>query len=300
MKALQMLLLAISMPVIAQDHVAYILSVKGQPRIAASENLTLKTGMLLTENDSITIESGAAIRLLTRTGDIIESIRSIRIHVAADQKSRTAFVQQLFEQFKTVHAWVKEAKIKLTTSRSSGQQAVQLSYPRNTKLLASPAKLTWKAEAGSEGFDVTMRCYDNDYSLSEHTQSNEYPIPVPELEAGKKYYWTARYRDGDFTQTPPDAWFSVMTKEETEDFKKEKNLLDNIFQNETGSPAYRLIYVQLLLKHELYHEAKALLDEIPAKERPSAAYILYANVCDKMDLNREAQNALQLAQVTNP
>lgn len=270
--------------------IAIVVNVNGEVQRISSKNKKLKTGNVLSNNDSISLSKNATITLLEQDGRLVAYDRSFRLN---SQLVANTIVQKLIRQNAQIQNWIESArKTPKNNFRSQTDSEITMSYPRNTRLRKSPDQLSWKGPVKTDTeFGVSLRCYDNDFSYDEVTKSNSLRLGSDvSISPKRQYYWYVRDVHSELSEVPPAVWFYVLSPQELHNLELEKTTIMSIMKQDTLSVAYQLLYVNLLMSYELNDECLIVLDSI-CKTDPhnSVTQTFYAILFDKMEMINESQ-----------
>ncbi|MBL7961584.1 hypothetical protein JNL27_15225, partial [bacterium] len=245
----------------------------------------LKTGTILASKDSLFLGEKATITILEEDGKIATYSQSFRLE---GKSECDATLQKLLKQGIQSQNWIESAKKKPRNNfRSNTTDNISMVYPRNTRLRKLPEQLNWTilSKSGSE-YEVSIRCYENDFSYDQTTKSNSLNIGTDvSLSSGRQYYWFVRDVFSELSEVPSAVWFNVLDTKEIKKLEQERQTIASIMNNDTLSVAYKMLYANLLMSYELYDECKLLLDDLSKQDGHNyLLHTFYAIIYDKMDL----------------
>ncbi|MBL7994851.1 hypothetical protein JNM05_05715, partial [bacterium] len=238
-----------------------IISVSGDVRCVTSQLAILTTGTILASRDSLFLGEKATISILEEDGKITTYSQSFRL---AGKSECDPTLQKLLDQGIQSQAWIESAKKKPRNNfRSNTTDDISMVYPRNTRLRKLPERLNWTIVSKSDGeYEVSIRCYENDFSYDQITKSNSLTINSDaSLSTGKQYYWFVRDVFSELSEVPSAVWFYVLDAKEIKKLEQERQTLASIMNNDTLSVAYKMLYANLLMSYELYEDCKSILDD---------------------------------------
>lgn len=279
----------------AQSPAAVVLDVKGKCRLVTNgADKPVKNGMFVNSRDSLVIPPKGAVLLMDSLDRYITVSTSSAYIMPAGDADKTG---QFFREWLAARQWFEKTRKKgWDVLRSTSDQAVILNSPRNTRLFTMPLELTWTAKQSKRAFKISVRCYENDFSFKTSVRENRFTLPDDiGLEQGAQYFWTVQPERSDISQSPTPVWFSVLTADQRKAFDEESDILNLIMHKDTSSTAYRLLYANLLLKHQLFHDCRAVLDSVIATEpQNSAALMFYSRIMEQMDLPEKTKHYIEL------
>lgn len=279
----------------AQSPAAVVLDVRGKCRLIANgADKPVKNGMFVNSRDSLVIPPKGAVLLMDSLDRYITVITSSAYIMPAGESDKTG---QFFREWLAARQWFEKTRKKgWDVLRSSSDQAVILNSPRNTRLFTLPLELTWTAKQSKRAFEISVRCYENDFSFKKSVRDNRFTLPDDiGLEQGLQYYWTVQPERSDISQSPTPVWFSVLSADQRKSFDEESNVLNLIMDKDTSSTSYRLLYANLLLKHQLYHDCRITLERVLSTEPQNpAALMFYARIMEQMDLPEQTKQYIEL------
>lgn len=275
---------------------AMVIQINGDAFVVGSSKLKLKTGSILSPNDSVDMNRMSTLLILDSDGKIKEYNRSFKLSQAS---APNPIINKLILQGSRNQSWFKSAKSSVRNNlRSDTEAEITMVYPRNTRLRQAPDQLTWTTSSQSDSdFEVSLRCYENDFSYDEITKNNSLRLPSGiAIPSSRQYYWFVRNMHTELSEIPPAVWFNVLDQKENQKLQKEKQTIAEIMQNDTLSVAFQLLYVNLLMSYELYYDCKMILDKI-VKLDPSNSiiYTFYAAIYDKTDMLSESRKYIEYA-----
>ncbi len=281
----------------AQNPAAIVLDVKGTCRVSRSgAPVFIKKGMFVYENDSLNISAKGAVLLLDSLDRFITVKQSGRYLMP---ETENAEPRRFFQEWLAARQWFEKTRKKSWDGlRSSSGQEIMLKSPRNTRLRESPGSLNWTAKQGQPTVELSIRCYENDFSFRSTLRDNRFRITDElGLEKGQQYHWSVQPEKGDLTSAPVPVWFEIMTEQQKAQFTEEHILLKDIMARDTLSVAYSLLYAQLLHRHRLFQECRAELESLMKKEADHpVALMFYARIMDQMDLPEQTKRYIELTE----
>ena len=281
----------------AQSPAAVVLDVRGKCRLIANgADKPVKNGMFVNSRDSLVIPPKGAVLLMDSLDRYITVNQSKTYIMPVGDADKTG---QFFREWLAARQWFEKTRKKgWDVLRSSSDQAVNLNSPRNTRLFTMPRELTWTAKQSKRAFEISIRCYENDFAYKTSVRENRFSLPDDiGLEKGAQYFWTVQPERADISQSPTPVWFSVLSTDQKKVFDEESDVLNLIMNKDTSSTAYRLLYANLLLKHQLFHDCRTVLERVMATEpQNSAALMFYARIMEQMDLPEQTKHYIELTE----
>ena len=272
-----------------QEPAAIVLSVQGQ---AYFGNVSLCTGSVIRSGDSLRLSGKSQLRMLLRNGKVETQLRS---GVFRSSPLTDSTLQTIFASSENIDRWYQLISVQPKTSVRASEEALTLVFPRNSSLLDKPAKLSWQTELDGP-YECSLRCYEDDFSYdAECSQDNLVLMEDPFISEGKTYFWYARPLNTDLSALPPASWFKVLSQEDRTRLENELGLLTATLEADTASVAFKLLKCNILLNFELHHDVLTQLDEVLSVEPTNkVAHIYRALTCERMDLDMQSRNALQM------
>ncbi len=282
--------------VCAQSPAAVVLDVKGKCEIAKGEKpARIKKGMFLYELDSLVISKKGAVLILDSLDRFVQFDRSGKFVLT--RKTGDSGSGRFFREWVAARTWFDKSRNKKWDAlRSGGDYMIMLDSPRNTKLRKVPQTLSWSAKKLPETLELSVRCYDNDYSFKKEIKGSPFNAAGElEIEPGPQYFWTVQNAKTDISSAPAVVWFSVMPAGEAAALEQETMLLKAIMRSDTVSAAYQLLYAGLLQQYSLFEECRTVLDAVLALEpNHSVALMFYARLMEQMDLPEQTKRYIEL------
>jgi hypothetical protein len=286
--------------IFGQDASAVVVDLKGEARCYRGTELRLRIGSALFDNDSITLSKNSSLILLTNEGKHLTVDRSVRWNIKV--KSQSLISLLIARQCEQTEWLAGISKNSQNNKRSGSDPEILMLFPRNTALFEPPNKLTWKIkEKRSEKTEVSLRCYENDFSFDESSNGDSLDLkPVTVLSRGQQYFWYARDASAELSDIPPAVWFKILTHDQIVKLETDKKTIATILNQETESVSFKLLYANLLISHELYYDCKRFLDRLPAAERENQMIdTFYAVLYDKMELPDESRKYIEYSEHRN-
>ncbi len=278
-----------------------IVGVTGDVTVVQSgKAVPAQIGRMIVPDDSIALKPPATVTVLDANGSqqiFVKPFRAKEAIQAAGVASN--FAAQLIEQHQQSRQWLAAAGKSLSNTIRSEMKAtpIELIFPRNTKLLEPPTCLKWKSSDQAENYQVSIRCYENDFSFQETTEGGTFSLPDfgIDIEPNRQYYWYAQDPQEDIGKTPTPAWFMLLSQSDIDKYRYETQLLKSVLGPDTVQTAYRLLYVNVLIRFELYDLARQTIESVLADDpRNSTATMFYAMILDKMDLPLQSRKYVEL------
>ena len=286
--------------IFGQDASAVVVDLKGEARCYRGTEISLRIGSTLFDNDSIALGENSSLILLTAEGKHQTIDHSVRWKGRI--KSQTLINLLIARQYEQTEWMAGIAKNSQKNMRSGSEREILMLFPRNTALFEPPEKLMWKTkEKRSDRIDVSLRCYDSDFSFDESSNGDSLDLKaVTALSRGQQYFWYARDASSELSDIPPAVWFKILTREQLEKLETDKKMIETILNHETESVSFKLLYANLLISHELYYDCKRFLDRLPAAERENQMIdTFYAVLFDKMEMSDESRKYIEYSENRN-
>ena len=270
-----LLLLVLTVPVAAQSHRALITELAGAVTIqrANGSNAAATWGIQLFDGDVLTTGANSKAALLYSNGSLLS--------VAANSETRVEGNDASPAVDPTLLADVSDLTLQRTgvgelaalggLRAGPGESAIDLQYPRQTRVMSPTPTFEWATETAFEIYTVTVLSDDGQvWSGTTEESQITYPTTAPALQPGVTYYWRVEGEEMLDVTRSELVQFEVVAPEEIEVITKAEAGIRAAFSDESAAASRDFLLGSFYAKQGLNAEALAVFTAIAQVQGDSA------------------------------
>lgn len=265
------LVVLVMMPVLSAqegDCIALITDIRGNVsvrRAGMSDFTRCRWGTQLYESDCVKTDASGGVAILFNNGNLINLGPGGTITVARGPSSLSSGVESARALEGDLVADLSPIQVKRASDEDLGalaglrsgetEKELVLISPCRTMICTQRPSFSWNASKSFENFKVTL--YNSEgslWSVDIKETMISYPEDEPPLEFGQYYFWNVEGEQLIDTYKSESIGFSVLSKEEIDDFNIQRKRIEAFFEANPESPTYRYLI-------GLVYERKGMLDE---------------------------------------
>jgi hypothetical protein len=279
-----------------------VLTIFGEPHVVRGGNTyPLEPGMLLLPGEVVRLSEGDDVRILLRTGRILELQDACSVRLSEEFGQEEWFSQEVRD---ILHDRFGLYDSELGRGEDPSTNAFRQIFPYNSSVREGESEFRWVAPDGLEQFSVEI--FEED--IIRNTSS---PIGTQEvgsvtswtnedgtftLHSGRTYSWRVRGWDGQAWQETGKVFFRVLDRDAASRIRGKLDVLEGMKKKDRRDIMPWVIASILLMKERLYHQAlEQVAVAISINERAPFPHTLRGRIYEEMNLSHLALGAYQVA-----
>jgi len=278
-----------------------VTSLAGVPAVQRGSIVSpLAPGAVILPGDSVRLAEGDEIRILLRTGRLLESRGPARLRLA-DEFGKEEWYSPIIREVHGERFGLYDTE--MGRGPNIATNAFRQISPYNASVLFGKTECQWAAPAGYERFQVVIHEEDPVSTMSKLVvvleagpeRSLVLDSERVKLESGVPYSWRVRGWDGSAWKETDKVFFRLLDRDASARIRGKLELLDGMRKSRQDAMPW-VIGTILLMKERLYHEALVYVSRaISVNDLAPFPFTLRGRIYEEMNLPNLALQEYQVA-----